>query len=83
MGTSTNWQLTPEETLDMLEARPAVQNKPAHPPAVFQSADDYGEETVELETACRLLGDSCSYELQSTIENRKEILKKSQKFSLQ
>lgn len=62
-------QKTVTETLELLEARPD------HPPAVYQSAQDYGEETVELETACRILGDKCSYALQSTIKNRKKILK--------
>lgn len=61
-------------TLDMLEARPEVTPSPgasplpAHAPAVFQSADHYGEETVELETACRLLGNNCTYELQQLIQ---------------
>jgi hypothetical protein len=80
VGTSTTTQLDTEQTLDMLEARPAVSPLPAHPPAVFQSAADYGEQTTELETACRLLGNECSYALQSTIANHKKILKQVQSF---
>jgi hypothetical protein len=76
VGTSTTTQLTTEQTLDVLEARPAVSPLPAHPPAVFQSAADYGEDTVELETACRLLKND--YELQSTIANHKKILEQVQ-----
>jgi hypothetical protein len=63
-------QLTTEQALEMLEA------SPAHPPGVFQSAADYGEETTELEIACRILGNNCSYALQSTIDNHKLILSK-------
>ena len=62
------------DTLKMLEARPAEGGNPAHAPAVFQTADDYGEETIELETACRILGDNCTYELQTSIDNRKATL---------
>jgi hypothetical protein len=64
----------------MIEAQPATSTTPAHPPGVFQSASDYGEETTELETACRLLKNDCSYALQSTIENHKKILKQVQSF---
>lgn len=73
-------QLSPDDVVKMLEleapnpnANPPVKG---HAPAIFQTADDYGEETTELQVACRLLGDSCSYELQTTIENRKKILEK-------
>lgn len=81
MGPSKNWQLSVQETLDLLESRPEVPNPtdpsktvPAHPPGVFQTADDYGEETTELEVACRLLGKHCSYALQTTIATHKAIL---------
>lgn len=57
-----------DESLDMIESRPE------HPPSVFESADDYGEETIELQEACRMLGKSCSYELKKTIENRNKML---------
>lgn len=74
VGASVTTQLTIDQTLDLLEARPALDQLPAHAPAVFQSAADYGEETIELETACRLLGNSCSYALQSTVKNHKKVL---------
>jgi hypothetical protein len=76
VGTETTTQLDTESTLDVLEARAATTSTPAHAPGVFQSAADYGEETTELETACRLLGNDCSYELQSTIQTHHTILKK-------
>lgn len=64
-----------QEALDMLEARPdGGADHPAHPPAVFESAKDYGEETVELESACRLLGDKCTYQVVQHIEARRQIL---------
>lgn len=78
VGPSQNWQIGMSEAIDMLEARQATSTTPAHPPAVFQSAEDYGEETTELEIACRLLGDSCTYELKTTINNRKQMLQKMQ-----
>jgi hypothetical protein len=70
----TTWQISTQQVLDILEARPVNGNIPAHPPGVFQSADDYGGETTELDIACRLLGDDCSYELQQMIESRKQML---------
>lgn len=79
--TSETTQLTTAQALDMLEARPARpdpdhpdQTLPAHPPGVFQSADDYGEETTELETACRLLGGDCSYALRATVATHKKVM---------
>lgn len=81
VGTSITNQLSVNQTLDMLEARPATQDLPAHPPGVFQSADDYGEETTELEVACRLLGNNCSYALQTTVSNHKKILKAAKMFT--
>lgn len=75
-------QLTVDQTLDTLEARPSPLPDPchsgaviqAHPAAVFQSAADYGTETVELDQACRDLGNDCSYALQQTIKRRKMFL---------
>jgi hypothetical protein len=57
-----------DETLSMLEGSSEI------PPAVFQSAADYGEETVELETACRLLKNKCTFEMHSTIAAHKRII---------
>lgn len=74
VGDPTTWHLTTQETLDLIEARPEMGGKPAHPPGVFQSANDYGEETTELEIACRLLGNDCTYELQTMITNRRLLL---------
>lgn len=68
--TSKPSQLSMDQTLEMIEAQPN------HPPAVFQSAADYGEETTELEVACRILGNDCTYELQNTIKTRKALLEK-------
>ena len=72
--TGVTSQLTTEQSLDMIEARPATAETPAHPPAIYQSAYDYGVETNELDIACRLLKSECSYELKATIENRKKIV---------
>lgn len=68
--TGVTSQLTMGQTLDALEAQPGK------PPAIWQSADDYGEETTELQVACRILGDSCSYELKQMIEKRKDLLER-------
>lgn len=46
------------------------------PPAVFQSGPDYGEETLELEEACRLLGNLCTYEMKATIATHVAVLKR-------
>ncbi len=75
VGTPSSFQITTEQALDILEARAATSSTPAHAPGVFESASDYGEETTELETACRLLKDNCSYALQTTVQNRKQIVK--------
>lgn len=73
VGISQTTQLDMNQTLDMLEARKD------HPPAIYQSASDYNEETIELESGCLILGKRCSYELKNIIENRKLIYKASQK----
>ena len=76
VGTPTDFQITTAQALDVLEARAAEDGTSAHPPGVFESAADYGEETAELEMACRLLSDNCSFSLQSTVQNRKRIIEK-------
>lgn len=74
------WQLTEQQTLNMIEARDANTSPDgiAHPPGIFQTAADYGEETTELEEACRLLGSNCKKDLQDTIAARKQILQNAQ-----
>jgi hypothetical protein len=72
-------QITEADAIAMLQAQQAVTNPdgsttPAHAPAIFQSADDYGTETIEMDTACRLLGNNCSYELEQTVRTRKDFL---------
>lgn len=79
-GPSTTTQNDTDGTLDILEARIATSTTLAHAPAIFESADDYGEETTELETACRLLGNNCSYQLQMMVDNRKTISEQLKKF---
>lgn len=61
-------QLSTQDTISMLEAGPN------HAPAVFQSADDYGEETVELSTACRMLGDDCTDSIKTLISQRNKLM---------
>lgn len=63
--------LTFDEFLDFLSARPESPDHtiPAKGAAMCMSANDWGKMKLELETACRLLGKKCSYELSKTIEN--------------
>lgn len=62
------------QMLDELPADP-VHHKPYRAPAIIESAEDFGEETAEIETACRILGKDCTYELQQVIHNRKLLVR--------
>jgi hypothetical protein len=78
-------QVTMDQALDVLEARPSPlpdpchsgSVMPAHPAAVFEPAADFGTETEELEQMCRMLGNDCTYAVKQTISRRRQILSQS------
>lgn len=53
--------MTLEEYIEFLEAQPETPEHPAKAAAVCMSAIDFGNMKTELETACRMLGNRCSY----------------------
>ncbi len=74
LGPVTSVQITLEQALDILEARPATGSAPAHPSGVFQSAADYEKDSVEIQEMCRMLGNKCSYAVQQIIMGRQLLL---------
>lgn len=76
VGAPNPSQHTMDEAIQMIEEIPASDGVAYRAPAVIESAKDYGEETDELNVACRLLGKSCTYELQSSVKNRQEFLRR-------
>lgn len=76
VGDPSPTQHTMDEAIQMIEEIPASDGVAYRAPAVIESAKDYGEETDELNVACRLLGKSCTYELQSSVKNRQEFLRR-------
>ncbi len=67
--------LTRDQYFDMLEPKLAVPD-PDHPGevipgragAVSQSAHDWNEQKIALESACRLLGKNCTVELRQALD---------------
>ncbi len=74
LGPVTSVQITLEQALDVLEARPATGATPAHPAGIFQSAADYEKDSVEIQEMCRMLGKKCSYAVQQIIAGRQLLL---------
>lgn len=73
--TSKTWDLTFEEFIYFLEAQAEHPdpNEPTHTvpakgAAMCQSSEDYQKQKTALETACRLLGPRCSYEIKKQIK---------------
>lgn len=76
-----------EEYLDWLEAKPERPDPshpgallPAHGAALAMSSKDWGEFKTELEIACRLLKNRCSYEMKQAIVNLEKILQNQSSF---
>lgn len=74
-----------DETIAWLEPAAAVIDSngkvvvPAKGSAICQSSNDFTNNKTTLETACRMLGKKCSYELQQVISKMDETVKKASK----